>query len=299
MKAFALLLLALCGSLCAAPAQAADPCPQLRTQVAADDLGTRIAAIACQENQAWFRPFIDADGRAGGQAVYEAENDTLSDGASAWRKVATYWRGSGLAAGCTNEIACRNFVVDTPWSAAFVSWVMRRAGVADFAASARHVDYVRTAWRQPTRNPYLLASPSEATPAAGDLLCYVRANTRVLGHGGLIGRLDGNGGLAMHCDIVVAAVPGDMAWLVGGNVQQAVTLRMLRLDAQGRFADLPLRNASDPSCSPDAPAQCNLNRQDWVALLKLQPGRAEPHDSHDRDALRGDALATHSAETSP
>jgi hypothetical protein len=75
----------------------------------------------------------------------------------------------------------------------------------------------------------------------------------------------------MHCDIVVATEPGQMAWLVGGNVQQAVTLRMLRLDAQGRFADLPHRGASDPRCSPDTPTQCNLNRQDWVALLKLSP----------------------------
>lgn len=293
MKSFIPLLLALGWLLAAAPARATDPCPQLRVQVTADELATRIAAIACQENHAWFRTFIDADGRLGGQSVYEAENDTLADGAPAWRKVAAYWRGSGLATGCTNEVACRNFVVDTPWSAAFVSWVMRRAGLSDFPASARHVDYVRTAWRQPTRNPYLLVSPHEATPAAGDLLCYVRANKRALGPDGLLEQLDGNGGLAMHCDIVVAAMPGDMAWLVGGNVQQTVTLRMLRLDAQGRFADLPLRSASDPSCSPDAPTQCNLNRQDWVALLKLKPERAGRHEGLVA------ALATHSTEVSP
>ena len=53
-------------------------------------------------------------------------------------------------------------------------------------------------------------------------------------------------------------------------MQQAVTLRMLRLDAQGRFTELPMRDASDTLCSPDAPAQCNLNRQDWAALLKLK-----------------------------
>lgn len=296
MKTFAPLLLALCWVFAAAPAHAADPCPQLRTQVAAGDLATRIAAIACQENHAWFRPFIDADGHPGGQSVYEAENDALDDGAPAWRKVAAYWRGSGLGAGCANEVDCRNFVVDTPWSAAFVSWVMRRAGLPGFVASARHVDYVRAAWRQPTRNPYLLASPREAIPAAGDLLCYARAKERALGAGDLLGRLEGNGALAMHCDIVVAAVPGDMAWLVGGNVQQAVTLRMLRLDARGRFADLALRSASDPPCSPDAPAQCNLNRQDWVALLKLQPARAGLQSPGERPA---DTLATHSIEASP
>ena len=271
MKLFIPLLLALAWLCTATPVHASDPCPQLRLQVDAPDVATRIAAFACQENHTWFRTFIDADGRAGGQVVYEAENDPLADGSQAWRKVAAYWNGSGLSGQCASVgPACRNFVVDTPWSAAFVSWVMHRAGVAGFSASSRHLDYVRVAWRQPTRNPYRLAAPNEEPPAPGDLLCYVRGNSRVLGHGGLLDRLGGEGGLPMHCDIVVATVPGEMAWLVGGNVQQAVTLRMLRLDAQGRFTELPMRDASDTLCSPDAPAQCNLNRQDWAALLKLK-----------------------------
>ena len=233
-------------------------------------MATRIAAIACQENHAWFRTFIDADGRAGGQVVYEAENDALADGAQAWRKVAAYWSSTQMGGACTTRgPACRSFVVDTPWSAAFVSWVMRQARVPGFTASSRHFDYVRAAWRPSQHGPYRLVAPQEAAPAAGDLLCYVRANTRVLGHRGLLDRMEGGGELPMHCDIVVATAPGQMAWLVGGNVQQAVTLRMLRLDAQGRLADLPQRGASDRRCSPDAPAQCNLNRQDWVALLKL------------------------------
>ena len=90
------LLLAFAWLLAATPAAAGDPCPQLRTQSAAADVATRIAAIACQENHAWYRTFIDADGRSGGQAVYEAENDVLADGTPAWRKVAAYWSGSGM-----------------------------------------------------------------------------------------------------------------------------------------------------------------------------------------------------------
>ncbi|MBP6797714.1 MAG: DUF2272 domain-containing protein [Luteimonas sp.] len=266
------LLLAFAWLLAATPAAAGDPCPQLRAQSAAADVATRIAAIACQENHAWYRTFIDADGRSGGQAVYEAENDVLADGIPAWRKVAAYWSGSGLPGDCgTAAPACRSYVVDTPWSAAFVSWVMRRAGVPGFTASARHADYVRTALRPSPRDPYRMASPIEARPEVGDLLCYVRAQSRTLGHRGLIARLENDAGLPMHCDIVVGAADG-MAWLVGGNVQQAVALRMLRLDADGRFADLPLRDAANPPCSPDAPAQCNLNRQDWAALLKLDVG---------------------------
>lgn len=270
MKPILLLLFVLATLWYAPSTRAADPCPQLRTQLASTDVATRIAAIACQENHAWFRPFIDADGRAGGQTVYEAENDALADGAPAWRKVAAYWSGSGLGSGCGNAgAACRSFVVDMPWSAAFVSWVMRQARVPGFGASSRHVDYVRAARRASPTAPYRLVAPDEATPAAGDLLCYVRGQARALGHAGLLNALDGgSAGLPMHCDIVVAADDG-IAWLVGGNVQQTVALRMLRLDETGRFANLPTRGAGDAPCSPDVPAHCNLNRQDWAALLKL------------------------------
>ncbi len=274
MKPVVLLLALGLSSSAKASVEANDPCPQLRVQADSADVATRIAAVACQENHAWFRAFIDADGRAGGQVVYEAENDALADGAQAWRKVATYWGSTPMGGACVAKgPACRNFVVDTPWSATFVSWVMRQARVPGFMASSRHFDYVRAAWDPSPQGPYRLFAPHQVAPAAGDLLCYVRGTTHALGHRGLIGRLQEDSELPMHCDIVVAATPGQMAWLVGGNVQQAVTLRMLRLDARGRFADLPQRGAADPRCSPDAPAQCNLNRQDWVALLKLDaPG---------------------------
>ncbi|WP_296281393.1 DUF2272 domain-containing protein [Pseudoxanthomonas sp.] len=270
MKPALLLLFALATLWYAPPARATDPCPQLRTRTASTDVATRIAAIACQENHAWFRPFIDAEGRVGGQAVYEAENDVLADGAPAWRKVAAYWNGSGLGSGCGGAgAACRSFVVDMPWSAAFVSWVMRQARVPGFGTSSRHVDYVRAARHASPTAPYRLVAPDEAAPAPGDLLCYVRGRSRALGYAGLIDSLDAGDSLPMHCDIVVSAQDG-MAWLVGGNVQQTVALRMLRLDAQGRFADLPARAAGDAACSPDVPAHCSLNRQDWAALLKLR-----------------------------
>ena len=268
-----LLSLPLLGCLWLAPglARAGDPCPELRARTGDPDQATRIAAYACQENLAWFRAFIDADGRSSGQPVYEAEKDALADGVPAWKKVAGYWNGSGLGGDCAVVgAACRNFVVDTPWSAAFVSWVMRRAGVAGFATSSRHVDYVRAAWQASTRSPYRMAAPEDAAPQPGDLLCYIRANARTLGHDGLVERLDGNADLPMHCDIIVATDNG-RAYAIGGNVQQAVTMRLLSLDAQGRLTGLLMRSAQDVPCSPDNEAGCNFNRQDWAALLSLKP----------------------------
>ena len=271
-----------------APA-ANDPCPLLRAQQSAPDAATRIAAAACEEHQAWHRPFIDLEGRLAGSVVREAETALLASGQPAWLRVRDYWRGSGLlgqlaqrpgAAECMHAgehapaPACRGFIIDTPWSAAFVSWVMRRAAVPGFAASASHVDYVRDAYRDPEGSAWRIADPRAARPAVGDLLCYVRVPARSYGFGGLATLLSAEGGgLGMHCDIVVSAGgQGDRtARLVGGNVLDGVTMRLLPLTAGGHFVDLPVRIDDGPACSPDAPEACSANRQDWAALLQLRP----------------------------
>lgn len=275
-----------------APALAADACPLLRAQTDSADVSTRIAAAACEEHQLWYRPFIDTEGRYAGSRVREAETGLLANGQPAWLRVVEYWRGSALlgsasgrpgASDCAHagmsqyvSPSCRTFVVDTPWSAAFVSWVMRRARVPGFSGSASHVNYVRNAYRDPSGSAYQVANPVSARPQPGDLLCYVRIASRVYGFGGLAGLLSSNeGGLGMHCDIVVAANPDNdrTAYLVGGNVLDGVTMRMLPLTPGGQFADLPMRSPGAPECSPDAPSACNANRQDWAVLLQLRPGQ--------------------------
>lgn len=274
------------------PAAAADACPLLRAQTDSPAVATRIAAAACEEHQIWYRPFIDLDGRYAGSRVREAETGLLANGQPAWLRVVEYWRGSGLLgsasgrpgasdcgyAGTSQYVSpsCRAFVVDTPWSAAFVSWVMRRARVPGFKGSASHVNYVRDAYRDPAGNAYQVANPASARPQPGDLLCYVRVASRVYGFGGLAGLLSGNeAGLGMHCDIVVAANPDNdgTAYLVGGNVLDGVTMRLLRLTPGGQFADLPMRAPGAPACSPDAPSACNASRQDWAVLLQLKPAQ--------------------------
>src|SRR3546814_11137446 len=69
--------------------------------------------------------------------------------------------------------SCRAFVIDTPWSATFVSWVMRRAQVPGFNGSASHVNYVRDAYRDPSGTAYQVATTASARPPPGALLCYV------------------------------------------------------------------------------------------------------------------------------
>lgn len=273
----------------ASSAFAADPCPLLRSQTGSPVVAARIAAVACEENQFWYRPFIDLEGRVNGSRVREAENGLLANGEPAWRRVADYWRDSGLlvsaygrpgASDCAYASsgvaspACRAFVVDVPWSATFVSYVMRRAQVPGFSGSASHVGYVRNAYRNGQNNAYQIASPVSTAPAPGDLLCYVRVSARVYGFGGLASLLSASDdGLNMHCDIVAAVNPGGdrTAYLIGGNVLDGVTLRKLALTPGGQFDNLPVRGVGDAECTPDAPAACNASRQDWAVLLQLKP----------------------------
>ena len=287
---FALLSLAGLWLSAAMPAHAADVCPTARQQQFSPDIATRITAIACNENMLWYRPFIDANGRVASTTVSEGEADRLGDGTTeTWRRVAGYWLDSGLLSrmagfpGATDcayagsdrypSPACRAFIIDQPWSAAFVSYVMTKAGVPGFRPSASHFDYVRDAYLHPDESAFLYLDPATARPAAGDLLCYVRMPGRTYGYAGLISALGaGSGSLSMHCDIVVAISPGNdgIAYTIGGNVQQGVTMRLLHVNRNGNFWGLPQRNAGDPVCSPDAPSSCNFNRQDWSVLLKLK-----------------------------
>ncbi len=276
------LLLMLLAMAWPPPAAASDPC--MRLSKAATDPRGRIAAVACEEHRLWYRPLIEADGRMGPVPVREASRTRLANGQPAWQRVIDYWRGSGLlwqagAGECAYDpmasSACRVFVLDTPWSAAFVSWVMQRAGLPGFGGSMSHLDYVRQAYREPFKSPYRVSNPETGVVGVGDMLCSVRGGTRVYGFSELAQVLSGDDpALGMHCDIVVGTSIRDgatQAHLVGGNVADAVTMRQLPTSPGGRFANLPRRTASDPDCAPESMYACDLNRQDWAVLLQLRP----------------------------
>lgn len=283
------LLLALLLSALPGAAAAADVCGGFARNLQSVRYEDRIAGVACHESLLWYSPFIDSDGRLASTTVSEAESARLSDGATpAWQRVAAYWRESGLLwqmighAGATDcshagserwqAASCRAFLLDTPWSAAFVSYVMRRAGVPGFRASSSHIDYLRDAYLRPESGPFLLLDPLASRAQAGDLLCFARSASRVFGHQGLRQFLadPASAGLGMHCDIVVANADGILS-AIGGNVLQGVTMRRLPVNRAGLLWALPQRTGVDPPCRPDAATGCNFNRQDWSALLQLKP----------------------------
>ena len=122
------------------------------------------------------------------------------------------------------------------WSAAFVSYVMRAAGVdeREFHASAAHAFYVdamlRDAREFPAQAPFVPHAPAGRAPAPGDLICADRSRRPLAAWQD---RLAEAGTFRpMHCDIVLRNGPG-AAEAVGGNVADAVTLTLYATDAAG------------------------------------------------------------------
>ncbi len=263
----------------------------------------RIAQVACDEHALWRRPFINAQGRIVRLASMEAEKDKLGDDRTpTWRRVAHYWKASGLldenarwekrqvdaagserrngASDCVGnaqdwaaKAACRAFLIDVPWSATFVSFVMKTADVSGFAQSSSHSYYIGDARRRPDDGPYRLVDPSREAPAVGDLVCYLREKNRVYGYRGLVDMLDRSSkAFDSHCDIVVGVdLDGDSKlYAIGGNVVQGVTMRKLNLNRRGLLS-LSMKQDGDDAKAFEIVDEkgYNLNRQDWAALLKL------------------------------
>lgn len=296
----------------AAPPPPADACA-IPPRYGVEATAAAIVRAACAEHRLWLRPFIDRDGRLVALAMTEAERAPLDDGYTpAWQRVARYWRESGTLAAMAaapgaqsclpphgerfRDNDCRAFLLDVPWSAAFVSWVMLRAGVPGFAASPRHMDYIAHAWRRPEHSPFGYADPFADKPAPGDLLCFLRAADEGRGAAGLRAALSGNGPLAQqsHCEVVIAANPGGdrTLHLVSGNVFNTVLMRQLPLERDGRLrpeavgpiapagaawpaGDAGMHDAREDAaasgCGPGRAEACDVNRRDWAVLLKLRP----------------------------
>lgn len=126
---------------------------------------------------------------------------------------------------------------DKPWSAAFISFVMRTAGVADkdFRRAPAHAKYIHFALRNRAGNvpgaKFVGRRLAERAPRAGDLVCCSRGKVNT-SYEQAVRRDD----YESHCDIVLYARPGEIG-VLGGNVGDSVTLKVLATDAGGHLID--------------------------------------------------------------
>ena len=121
------------------------------------------------------------------------------------------------------------------WSAAFISYVMRVAGAGTrFPYAPDHADYINTAAemaRGQTSGWIITAErPENYAPVPGDIICLGRGRAAKLRYDDLpTGRFPG------HCDIVVQVAPGLLS-VIGGNVDDAVTMKHVPTTPDGKLA---------------------------------------------------------------
>ncbi|WP_431281829.1 DUF2272 domain-containing protein [Humitalea sp. 24SJ18S-53] len=150
---------------------------------------------------------------------------------------------------------------DPPWSAAFISYLMLRAGVdvREFPPDASHALYLdgltATAAAWPATAPFVPLAPEQAVPAPGDLVCADRSRAPLpawSARAAEVGRFR-----PMHCDLVLQTAPGSVSAL-GGNVADAVVLTRFATDTSGRLL-------------PRGPG-----RAPWVVVMQNRLGQLPP-----------------------
>jgi hypothetical protein len=205
---------------------------------------TRADAVAIAQRE-WrlFGQLVDDD--PPGTRPPPAPEDKPERMAGLWQRVGEYWwigqngeRSEGVWTGMHDETGAV-FPADHDgyyaWSAAFVSYVMRIAGATSrFPYSPAHYSYINVARQMSlgqTTGWALVAEPPDAyAPQVGDLICTGRGKAERMRFGNLPTRR----GFTAHCDIVVAT--GEALTVIGGNVDDAVTMKHVPTTADGRLA---------------------------------------------------------------
>lgn len=199
------------------------------------------------------------------------------------------------------EAALRAAVIDTSWSAAFVSYVVKQSGVAAnaFQFANAHRVYIYDAFAasaaeatKQSGDRIYRACPIATRPRAGDLICAQRepeladlsdeaVRERIRGELG--GSADARSVRRTHCEVVASVdAAARKVYTIGGNVNQAVSARRLNLRRDLKFPaaqkghcggpghwTLPQPSAQMPHASSHAD-RCSLNDKKWFVLLQLR-----------------------------
>jgi len=154
----------------------------------------KLVNLANEEFDAWNK-----NGR-----IKEGNQDTLP-------RLRKYWEeGSGIKKD-------DNYYINEPWSSAFISYLMRKAGAGDdFKYATSHSQYIEQAVKNRKENnskKFKGYKPNEVKVEVGDLVCYPRQSG--VGY-------DSGAGYKSHCDLIIS-INGNTAVGVGGNVSDSVS----------------------------------------------------------------------------
>ncbi len=114
-----------------------------------------------------------------------------------------------------------------PWSAAFISYVVKTAGVVDFPGRCAHTQYFKAVHDNPGTCRTFPMSERERI-GVGDVVCRCRVSEEERAAGKTECNVDYNNAFGYsHCDIVVNVLGSGKVEVIGGNVNNNVEKRTL------------------------------------------------------------------------
>lgn len=172
----------------------------------------RLVRIAVGE---WVR------GDHGKRKEYHEDKDKYGEDYSAI--VGEYWKNIGYDLNGNDR--------GWPWSAAFISWCVEKAGgYDDFLLAAAHARYVHQAVNRrenETNGSFWGFRLNEHKPEVGDIVCMARGDFSVnYDHAKERDRYES------HCDIIIA-VREDHVSTIGGNISHNVDRKTFRTNSGG------------------------------------------------------------------
>ncbi len=201
------------------------------------------------------------------------------------------------------ESIIRSAIVDTSWSAAFISYVIRQAGVTPnlFQFSNAHRAYIydafatsaaevaKTDGKTDDAHIYRACPLGSTKIRIGDMICTQReskladmsdAAVRERIRGELAGDPAARSVRRTHCEVVAYVDAGARkVYSIGGNVNQAVAVRKMNLRRDLKFSAGQGERCGGPghwtlpAASGEAPpveGKCSLNDKKWFVLLQLR-----------------------------
>lgn len=231
------------------PAPKLTPSPSVTPAFPVPTVRERMVLLARQEWQLFGAPVIETSDDGAPRLVYQQPAGALDElQAPGLTRVLMYWYAVSPApiVGHAGELR--------PWSAAFVAWLARSAGLTagEFPATVLHWDYIARFLRADDTDRFATRDPERHAPQVGDLVCHARAGSldRLADDAGPQGAtappapattpppVRGFADLRRgpyHCDLVVGSNDGAIE-TIGGNVADTVALRRIPLAPDGRLA---------------------------------------------------------------
>lgn len=151
---------------------------------------------------------------------YDENDNEVTD------RILKYWK-EGVGIDYSKNIPAAR---STAWSAAFISYLMKKAGAGDkFKYAASHSVYIRDAIKnrkENNNNPFKGYKPEEVKVEVGDLVCYARNNSGA--------NYNTTSSYESHCDLVTNTSK-NKASSIGGNVSNSVTETIVPLTDSGKI----------------------------------------------------------------